>query len=114
MEKFNPFRFAGRLGRRAYFGYSFLWLAITYGVAILVAFASSPGEEITPGGTAVMLMVSLVYSVATVSYGVRRLHDFNQSGWWYLLFFVPLVNFGMGLILLFAGPSEGENRYGLR
>jgi uncharacterized membrane protein YhaH (DUF805 family) len=114
VHKFNPFTFSGRIGRRTYFGYSVLWLAITYGVAILVAFASFPGEEVTPGGTLVMLLVSLVYAVATVSYGVRRLHDFNQNGWWYLLAFVPLVNIGMGLILLLASPSEGENSYGVR
>ena len=43
---------------------------------------------------------------------VRRFHDMNGSGWWALLFFIPLFNLIL-LIYLFIYPgTEGENSYG--
>ncbi len=50
--------------------------------------------------------------VIAICAGIKRLHDFDQSGWLYLLFLVPFASFIMLLILLFKGPSPGRNRYG--
>lgn len=42
----------------------------------------------------------------------RRYHDFGRSGWWSLLYFVPIVNLITGLILLFIDGDLEENKYG--
>ena len=44
--------------------------------------------------------------------GIRRLHDTGKSGWWLLLWFVPLVGL-IVLLVFFASPGDlGPNRYG--
>ena len=48
---------------------------------------------------------SLVTFIPHVMYGIRRLHDTNRSGWWWL---VPIVN----LIFWAQAGDEAENRFG--
>lgn len=47
-----------------------------------------------------------------IALGVRRLHDVNASGWWYLLAILPLVNLGLLLFLLLKPGTDGPNRFG--
>ncbi len=119
MQDFNPLRFAGRIGRLQYFGFAVIWYIILF--IVMMAFSATVGvgpdptaSELSPGAGLGWLGLSVLYMIATVSYGVRRLHDFDKSGWWYLLSLVPLVNFVFALILLFAPGTAGANRYGVR
>jgi len=43
---------------------------------------------------------------------VRRLHDTGRSGWWILLWLIPLIGFIILLIWLIGKGSEGDNAYG--
>lgn len=56
--------------------------------------------------------VYMVSIVIIVSVQIRRLHDRDMSGWFTLLYFIPLI--GVLILLLissFAG-SRGDNRFG--
>ncbi|MGI3210711.1 DUF805 domain-containing protein [Roseovarius tibetensis] len=48
-----------------------------------------------------------------IAVAVRRLHDVDRSGWWYLLVLIPVLG---SLILIFAffvhRGTTGENRFG--
>ena len=57
--------------------------------------------------------------IPTIALNVRRLHDRDMSGWWYLGFivasFIPLVNFVAGiayLVLMVLPGTPGPNRFG--
>lgn len=59
----------------------------------------------------IAMLVNLALIVPSFAVGARRLHDIGKSGWFQLVFLVPVV----GLILLiywFAQPSTGPNEYG--
>ena len=43
---------------------------------------------------------------------IKRLHDVNMSGAFYLVFFIPCVSFVFGLYLLFKKGTDGPNDYG--
>nr|WP_232243107.1 DUF805 domain-containing protein [Paenibacillus sp. GSMTC-2017] len=43
---------------------------------------------------------------------VRRLHDTNRSGWWFLINFVPFVGWIVLLVFLCLDGSPGTNEYG--
>ncbi|HEX7038854.1 MAG TPA: DUF805 domain-containing protein [Trueperaceae bacterium] len=113
MNTFNPFRFDGRIGRLQYFGFSVIWGVLLTVVAMALGLSASM-SGLSAAGSASFWLLFLVYVVATVSYGVRRLHDLDKSGWWYLLSFVPLANVVLGLILLFGPGTPGANRFGVR
>lgn len=55
------------------------------------------------------VVLALIWMVTLV---VRRLHDLDRSGWWWLLTFVPLLNVFFWLYLLIAPGTPGGNQYG--
>jgi len=112
VENFNPFTFDGRIGRLQYFGFGVIWALIVFFAAVILGIGSPGGRN--TGGAFLYLVLMIVYAIATLSYGARRLHDFDKSAWWYLLMFIPFVNFVMGLVLLLAPGTQGPNTYGIR
>jgi uncharacterized membrane protein YhaH (DUF805 family) len=48
----------------------------------------------------------------TIAVHIKRLHDRDRSGWFYLLFLVPLVNIWVLIEVMFLKGTEGPNRFG--
>lgn len=58
----------------------------------------------------VILMIGLI--IASLAVGARRLHDTGRTGWWQLLYLVPVFGH-FALLLMFWSESEAcENRFG--
>lgn len=55
----------------------------------------------------------LLIMLSLLSISIRRLHDFNKSGWMALIFFLPLIGFLFFLCLTYKKGTIGENKYGL-
>ncbi len=73
---------------------------------------SSDPDDLSSGLGIIAGLYFLVMFFLYLSVSIRRLHDIDKSGWWYLLVFVPLVG---GLILLwwYAQPGTAStNKYG--
>ena len=43
---------------------------------------------------------------------VRRLHDTNRSGWWFLIALIPIVGAIILLVFLCTDSTPGENKWG--
>jgi uncharacterized membrane protein YhaH (DUF805 family) len=60
--------------------------------------------------------IRLLYLFGTfiplVAVSVRRLHDTNRSGWWFLTYLIPFVNLILFFIFMTEDSQPGENRYG--
>lgn len=103
----NLFSASGRIGRLEYF---FTSLAASFGAIVgwvlLTAF----------GGLTIGFLLGACFAICCglvgVFAGIKRLHDFDQSGWLILLSFVPIASLILWLLLLFKGPSPGLNRFG--
>jgi uncharacterized membrane protein YhaH (DUF805 family) len=50
--------------------------------------------------------------IPLVAVSVRRLHDTNRSGWWFLMFLIPLANLVLFFLFMTEDSQPGENRYG--
>jgi uncharacterized membrane protein YhaH (DUF805 family) len=70
---------------------------------------------IAPDGQPVSILgalFSLAVLLPTIAVGVRRLHDIDRTGWWYLLILIPVLG---ALVLLFffvQRGTVGANRFG--
>ena len=54
----------------------------------------------------------LAVFVPGLAVAIRRLHDIGKSGWYYLLFILPIIG-PIWLIILFVTEGEqGNNKYG--
>ncbi len=89
--------FKGRASRPEYWWF-FLFTFIIY---VLTAFFPI-----------VSLIAVLALLVPSIAAAVRRLHDTDRSGWWYLIFLVPLVGAIVLIYFLCQRGTEGQNRFG--
>lgn len=58
----------------------------------------------------IIVSLTIFYIIAVTI--IKRLHDFDQSGWWSLLLLIPAVNTILELALLFIPGTKGDNQYG--
>lgn len=102
--------FEGRMGRISYLNAGVLaWVglaAIGIGAAVLLPVFRSM-LMLIPLGLAFMLFFLWALRVTAL-----RLHDFNRSGWWVLITFIPYVGALASLALLVVPGSSEDNDYG--
>jgi uncharacterized membrane protein YhaH (DUF805 family) len=93
--------FEGRASRSEFWWFYLFTVLISWGVTIV---GNSGSNKI---GTALSLLVQLVFLIPSFAVGSRRLHDIGRSGWWQLLILT-----GIGVILLvvwWATPTQIES-----
>ncbi len=114
-DQSNPFSPSGRFGRLSYLAWGVLLMlpimviAMIMGVTAASMGANDPATMVPLVG--VMQLLQLIILIPMVLFAIRRLHDFDASGWWALLTIVPLVNGIFALVLLLRRGTEGANRF---
>lgn len=123
------FEFHGRSTRREYWLFSLLGLAVYAFAAVLMFIGGLRLEDETPDwsqvdatfwfGWGIAGLYFLISFIPGIAVAVRRLHDRDMSGWWYIGFYlaglVPLVNLVATLfyfVQLVSGGTAGSNRFG--
>lgn len=126
--------FKGRSRRMEFWMFSvlnFLVMMVLFGIAITVGggmaalSGAEPGDPsaimglLTGGFGIIVLLWWLATIVPSIAVTVRRLHDRDMSGWWYLGFIVlsliPFIGIlaSLGfLVLMFLEGTRGPNRFG--
>ena len=101
--------FEGRARRQTY------WMFVLCNIIVSVVIGIVGGIIGAIIGSWFSILVASLFSLAllvpSIALGVRRLHDIDKSGWWYLLVFVP---FGAIVLLVFfvLDSKPGANEYG--
>jgi len=121
-ELYQPsfFSFNGRIGRLRYLAYgigvnALLMLVIVPlmgGAAIMGGATMGSESGMSMIGIVLVAVFYILAIMASVMFGKRRLNDLNRSGWWFLLFIVPLVNLALTIYVLFFPGSQGSNNFG--
>lgn len=57
-------------------------------------------------------IATIILLLPTIAVSARRLHDTGRSGWWLLLFFVPVIGLLVLLVFFCTRSDPGHNRYG--
>lgn len=109
------FSFKGRLRRSDY------WLGGLIVFAGIVTFAVVMGQifHVDIADTSdirtslIQAGAVLLFMWPNLAVSVKRLHDRNQSGWWVLLSFLPVIGNAWTIINLgILRGTPGDNRYG--
>ncbi len=106
----NFFSPSSRIGRLRYFAHGFLMTLIWYAMLIPSAILMSVSSTLGWIALAVSYIAGIVLFCIIM---IQRLHDLNRSGWWLLLFLVPIANFGLAIYMMFWPGSDGSNNFGL-
>ena len=57
-------------------------------------------------------IVCLICFIKLVLIDIKRLHDFNFSGWWVVLSIIPIISSLLALALIFISGTKGDNKFG--
>ncbi len=91
--------FNGRARRKEYWMFVLIYMVINVILAVL-------GMDI------ISMIVGLALLVPSISIGARRLHDTGRSGWWQLIYFIPLIGL-IVMIIFLVQDSHDTNEYGV-
>ena len=131
-----PFRryaeFTGRSRRMEYWMFTLFNVIVILVLSFLAFGVAGAGTQINPAGDPsalldglfgglglLVLLWLLVVFIPGIAVTVRRLHDRDMSGWWYLGVLVgsmiPFIGFLISigfLVLMFLPGTPGPNRFG--
>ena len=109
MKKFATF--SGRASRPEFW---YFWLTCFLVNFVFNLIAQLLGPESAASGIIAIVqgLFSLAVVIPYIAVAVRRLHDTNRTGWWCLLFLVPVIGWIILLIFLAGAPTPGTNMYG--
>jgi uncharacterized membrane protein YhaH (DUF805 family) len=96
--------FSGRARRSEYWYFALFNCLIGCGVVIADLWVGSY--------PLLYLIYILAVLIPTLAVGVRRLHDVNKSGWFYLIVIIPLIGAIWMFILMVSEGTDGSNQYG--
>jgi uncharacterized membrane protein YhaH (DUF805 family) len=104
----NYVNFSGRAIRSEYW----YWVLFTVLIAIVTGIldrALFPDSEM--GSGPLNLIANLIILLPSISIGIRRLHDIDRTGWWYLIVFTII---GVFVLIYWAclRGTQGSNRFG--
>lgn len=63
-------------------------------------------------GDVIYVLFSLATLLPSLAAGARRLHDTNRSGWWQLLWIVPIIGWIIAIVFLAQQGDAADNRFG--
>lgn len=101
--------FAGRSSRQEFWMFTLIFVILAL-VAFVIDMVLGTASEGGPG--IVYAIVGLAHFLPSIAAAIRRFHDTDRSGWWYLILFVPLVGWIIFIVLLCKPSTPGPNRFG--
>lgn len=106
----NYVNFSGRAIRSEY------WYWTLFTIVVVVVFGVTD-EILYPGASMgafsiVNLLVCLALILPGIAVSVRRLHDLDSSGWWFLMGLIPLIGHILLIYWYCLRGTVGANRFG--
>ncbi|GHS87184.1 hypothetical protein FACS189487_02870 [Campylobacterota bacterium] len=107
----RPAQFSGRASRAEYWCFTLAVLVLSVAVSVISAALAYTPISVSVL-TAISIAASVILCLPVLPVGARRLHDTNRSGWWLLLWLVPIAGWAALIYFTLLEGGEGENRYG--
>jgi uncharacterized membrane protein YhaH (DUF805 family) len=100
--------FSGRAPRSEYWWFALFLLLLNIVAAVIdvLVFGAADGLGI------VSIVLGLATLLPSIAVGVRRLHDIDRTGWWYLIIFIPIIGAIVLIIFFVLAGTSGDNNYG--
>ena len=104
--------FSGRAARAEYWWFTLVW-AVIAGAAVAFDMAMLGVDPVTnPQSGRAFPAALLLILIPHLSLSIRRLHDQNMRGWWWLITLLPYVGLLLHLSWMTRSGTEGDNRFG--
>jgi uncharacterized membrane protein YhaH (DUF805 family) len=102
--------FSGRARRKEY------WFFVLFNIIIALALTfidfSTGLYDVESEVGLLSGLYSLAVLVPSIAVTIRRLHDTDRTGWWFLIAFVPIIGVIVLLVFTVFDSTPGDNQYG--
>jgi uncharacterized membrane protein YhaH (DUF805 family) len=102
--------FDGRAGQKEYWYFSLFSFIIIIVLSVIDMMTGTFNVDVGLG------LLGGIYTLAVlipgVAVSVRRLHDTDRSGWWFLINAIPLIGVIVFLVFTAQNGTPGDNQYG--
>lgn len=114
--------FSGRSQRREYWMFQLLFVLVLIVGAFFVfglgTSANAIGDDqglsaVGIAGAILVAVFALGSIIPSIGVTVRRFHDQDKSGWFYLISFIPYIGGWIVIVFMCIDGTHGENQYGL-
>jgi len=103
----NYIVFEGRACRSEYWFWVLFVLLVSIATAIVDA-VLFPGNQVSP----IYTLANLALILPGIAVSVRRLHDIDKSGWWLLIWLIPIVGWIILIVWAIKKGDGASNRFG--
>ncbi len=97
--------FQGRSPRSEFWWFALFYLLLGLAIGMVSAISETLGGLVN-------LVVTIGLLVPSLAVSIRRLHDTDRTGWWILLYLVPLIGTIVLIVFFVQRGTDGENRFG--
>ena len=104
------FKFSGRASKQEYWMF-FLFMMICYVIGIALDMSLGLWDETEAIGLFSGIL-ALIFFIPYISLTCRRFHDINKSGWFQLIFLIPLIGLIAWLIWMCSDSVDVKNNFG--
>jgi uncharacterized membrane protein YhaH (DUF805 family) len=112
--------FSGRSRRKEYWMFTLLtFIVLAVGLALVFGGSSGVDANDEPQlgplgylGAGFLVLWFLGSFIPSIAVTVRRFHDQDKSGWFYLLSFIPYVGGIVVFVFMLLEGTRGPNRFG--
>lgn len=102
--------FDGRAGQKEYWWFSLFSFIIILVLSVIDIVTGTFNVNVGLG------LLGGIYTLAvlipSIAVSVRRLHDTDRSGWWFLINGIPLIGVIVFLVFTAQDGTSGDNQYG--
>lgn len=107
--------FGGRSRRTEYWMFALFNVLVVIGIVILAALFGGIVDANGEPSTALIVLGGLYWLavlIPSIAVTVRRFHDQDKSGWFYLLAFIPYIGGIIVFVFMCIEGTNGPNRFG--
>lgn len=109
----NYANFSGRARRAEYWSFALVTFLIYIPLyAFFIVGVLNNSDSAGALGMGVLSLFALAMIIPSLAVLVRRLHDIGKSGWYFLMYLIPLVGPILMLVWLFTDGNRFVNNYG--
>ncbi len=105
--------FSGRSGRREYWMFMLGWVllaAVTFALTVIATPVLGTGARTVIGFVFILVMLALI--IPSLAVRIRRFHDQDRSGWFFLFNFIPYIGGVIVVVFMLQPGTKGQNRFG--
>lgn len=102
--------FSGRARRKEYWIFGLINL-IAFIVLLLIDILIGTFDYESEHGILSSIYVLITF-LPNLAVSIRRLHDIGKSGWWVMIFLIPIIGQIVLLIFMCTDSQVGDNQFG--